>query len=68
CNSFVPGTKVLLADGGTKPIEDVKEGDRVLGTDVESRQNQGRVVTDVRSREGSKTLVTITVDVDGEQG
>ncbi|MFD6716865.1 DNRLRE domain-containing protein [Micromonospora chalcea] len=68
CNSFVPGTKVLLAGGGAKAIEDLKVGDEVLGTDVESGQNQGRAVTDVRSHEGSKTLVTITVDVDGKAG
>ncbi|MCW3844991.1 polymorphic toxin-type HINT domain-containing protein [Micromonospora yasonensis] len=68
CNSFVPGTKVLLADGSTKAIEDLKLGDQVLGTDVESGQNQGRAVTNVRSHEGSKTLVTITVDVDGKAG
>ncbi|MGC4896189.1 RHS repeat-associated core domain-containing protein [Micromonospora sp. DT31] len=60
CNSFVPGTKVLLAGGGTKAIEDLQLGDEVLGTDVESGQNQGRAVTNVRSHEGSKTLVTIT--------
>lgn len=68
CNSFVPGTRVLLADGGTKAIEDLKVGDQVLGTDVESGENQGRTVTNVRSHEGSKTLVTITIDVDGKDG
>jgi RHS repeat-associated protein len=68
CNSFVPGTKVLLADGATKAIEDLKVGDQVLGTDVESGENQGRAVANVRSHEGSKTLVTITVDVDGKAG
>jgi RHS repeat-associated protein len=68
CNSFVPGTRVLLADGETKAIEDLKVGDQVLGTDVESGQNQGRTVANVRSHEGSKTLVTITVDVDGKDG
>ncbi|MEU4770963.1 DNRLRE domain-containing protein [Micromonospora sp. NPDC023644] len=66
CNSFVPGTKVLLANGGTKAIEDLKAGDEVLGTDVESRENQGRTVTSVRSHAGLKRLVTITVD-DGEK-
>ncbi|MEU8299831.1 DNRLRE domain-containing protein [Micromonospora sp. NPDC048909] len=68
CNSFVPGTKVLLASGGTKAIEDLKLGDQVLGADVESGENQSRKVTNVRSHEGRKTLVTITVDVDGKSG
>jgi hypothetical protein len=27
CNSFVPGTKVLTADGSTKPIEEVEPAD-----------------------------------------
>ncbi|KUJ39891.1 hypothetical protein ACZ90_69055, partial [Streptomyces albus subsp. albus] len=36
CHSFLPGTGVLLADGSTKPIEDVKTGDKVTVTDPES--------------------------------
>ncbi|HEY8986861.1 MAG TPA: hypothetical protein VIU15_45740 [Streptomyces sp.] len=28
CNSFVPGIKVLMVDGSTKPIEKVKAGDK----------------------------------------
>jgi hypothetical protein len=68
CNSFVPGTRVLLADGGSKPIEDLQLGDRVLATDVETGENQARPVTDVRNHAGVKKLVTITVDDDGETG
>ena len=30
---FVAGTRVLMADGSTKPIEDVEEGDQVLADD-----------------------------------
>ncbi|MFE9653200.1 DNRLRE domain-containing protein [Micromonospora sp. NPDC006431] len=67
-NSFVPGTKVLMADGGQKSIEDLKVGDQVLATDVESGDNQGRTVTNVRSHEGTKTLITFTVDLDGKDG
>ena len=68
CNSFVPGTRVVLADGGSKAIEDLELGDQVLATDVESGENQGRPVTDVRSHAGVKKLVTITVDSDGKDG
>ncbi|WP_433517740.1 Hint domain-containing homing endonuclease [Nonomuraea sp. CA-143628] len=32
-NSFVPGTKVLMADGSAKPIEGVKIGDQVVAAD-----------------------------------
>ncbi|GLW59581.1 polymorphic toxin-type HINT domain-containing protein [Kitasatospora phosalacinea] len=35
-HSFLPGTKVLLADGSSKPIEDVEVGDRVISTNPES--------------------------------
>ncbi|MFJ8582046.1 DNRLRE domain-containing protein [Micromonospora sp. NPDC093277] len=67
-NSFVPGTKVVMADGSAKEIEQLKVGDGVLATDVESGENQLRTVTDVRSVEGLKTFITFTVDVDGEAG
>ncbi|RKR87797.1 intein/RHS repeat-associated protein [Micromonospora pisi] len=67
-NSFVPGTKVVLADGSSTSIEDLKVGDQVLAADVESGDNQGRTVTNVRSNEGTKTLITFTVDVDGRDG
>lgn len=36
-NSFVPGTGVLMADGTTKPIKDVRVGDQVLSADPETR-------------------------------
>jgi RHS repeat-associated protein len=67
-NSFVPGTKVVMADGSSKAIEDLKVGDRVLATDVESGDNQDRVVTNTRSVEGRKTFITVTVDLDGKAG
>jgi RHS repeat-associated protein len=67
-NSFVPGTRVLLAAGGSKAIEDLRLGDQVLAADVETGQNQYRPVTDVRSVEGKKNLVTLTVDIDGRSG
>jgi RHS repeat-associated protein len=67
-NSFVPGTQVVLADGSTKAIEDLKEGDQVRATDVESGDTRGREVTDTRDNAGNKHLVTLTVDVDGKNG
>ncbi|MEU4564706.1 DNRLRE domain-containing protein [Actinoplanes sp. NPDC023936] len=67
-NSFVPGTKVLLADGNTRNIEDLRLGDRLLAADVESGAVQVRPVTDVRGVAGQKTLITLTVDVDGDAG
>jgi lipoprotein-anchoring transpeptidase ErfK/SrfK len=45
CNSFVPGTEVLMADGTTKPIEDVKTGDKVLATDPKTGRTKVETVT-----------------------
>jgi cytochrome c1 len=65
CNSFVPGTLVLLADGSWKPIEDVELGDEVLAADEDTgHKTEGREVTALITGEGDKTLVTIAV-VDG---
>ncbi|MER7335702.1 MULTISPECIES: polymorphic toxin-type HINT domain-containing protein [unclassified Micromonospora] len=68
CNSFVPGTRVLLADGTSKRIEDVKVGDRVLAADVESGEKQSRPVTHLIKGDGIKKLVTIVIDADGKSG
>ncbi|MFC9845292.1 ricin-type beta-trefoil lectin domain protein [Streptomyces sp. NPDC127595] len=35
-HSFLPGTKVLMADGTTKPIEDVENGDQLAANDPET--------------------------------
>ncbi|RNL85786.1 polymorphic toxin-type HINT domain-containing protein [Halostreptopolyspora alba] len=60
-NSFVPGTRVLLADGSTAPIEDIDTGDSVLATNPETGESGARPVTDTISGEGRKTLVDVTV-------
>ncbi|WP_217235790.1 polymorphic toxin-type HINT domain-containing protein [Streptomyces sp. AC555_RSS877] len=67
-NSFVPGTKVLMADGTTKAIEDVGVGDKVAASDVETDDAQTRTVTRTISGEGAKHLVTVTIDTDGRAG
>lgn len=38
CNSFLPGTGVVMADGTIRAIEDVRIGDLVLATDPETGQ------------------------------
>ncbi|WP_204293146.1 polymorphic toxin-type HINT domain-containing protein [Micromonospora gifhornensis] len=60
-NSFTAGTHVLMADGTTKPIEDVKVGDLVLAADPESRETGERLVTHVINSDGPKELVAITI-------
>ncbi|GGL74840.1 hypothetical protein GCM10010129_18270 [Streptomyces fumigatiscleroticus] len=68
CNSFVPGTLVLMADGTAKPIEDVKNGDKVVATDPETGETSTETVTAEIKGEGVKHLVKITIDTDGDKG
>ncbi|WP_329410362.1 polymorphic toxin-type HINT domain-containing protein [Streptomyces sp. NBC_00704] len=44
-NSFDPRTEVLMADGTTKPIVDVRIGDKVLATDPKTGKSGPRTVT-----------------------
>ncbi|MCG5465869.1 ricin-type beta-trefoil lectin domain protein [Micromonospora sp. MED01] len=67
-NSFVPGTKVLMADGSAKPVEDVKPGDKVQVTDPETGRVEVETVAASIKGEGVKHLVKVTIDTDGEQG
>ncbi|MEV0628661.1 polymorphic toxin-type HINT domain-containing protein [Nonomuraea wenchangensis] len=62
-NSFIAGTRVLMANGETKPIEDVKIGDKVVAADPETGRTESRPVTALIEGEGVKHLVKITVDV-----
>ncbi|WP_404957165.1 polymorphic toxin-type HINT domain-containing protein [Streptomyces sp. 147326] len=68
CNSFVPGTKVLMADGSSKPIEEVQLGDRVVATNAESGATSSQPVVAQIIGEGQKNLVEITIDTDGDNG
>ncbi|CAL9454951.1 Hint domain-containing protein [Streptomyces cellulosae] len=67
-NNFVPGTKVLMADGSAKNIEDLKEGEYVLASDPETGNLQAREITDTRDHSGVKHLITLTVDPGGKDG
>ncbi|MEU9435869.1 ricin-type beta-trefoil lectin domain protein [Streptomyces sp. NPDC048252] len=60
-NSFLPGTRVLMADGTTKPIEDVENGDKVLATDPKTGETAAETVTGEIVGEGVKHLVEVTV-------
>ncbi|WP_406177937.1 ricin-type beta-trefoil lectin domain protein [Streptomyces sp. NBC_00996] len=68
CNSFVPGTPVLMADGTAKPIEDVKNGDKVVATDPETGETSTETVTAEIKGHGLKHLVKVTIDTDGDKG
>ncbi|MFJ4338097.1 polymorphic toxin-type HINT domain-containing protein [Streptomyces sp. NPDC088915] len=65
CNSFLPGTEVLMADGSTKPIEEVKVGDEVLAGDPNTGTTRAETVTAEIKGEGLKRLVRVTVETDG---
>ncbi|MEU3603562.1 polymorphic toxin-type HINT domain-containing protein [Streptomyces sp. NPDC006798] len=67
-NSFVPGTLVLMADGSTKPIEEVRNGDKVVATDPETGETAIETVTAEIKGEGEKKLVQVTIDTDGAEG
>ncbi|MEV4625212.1 ricin-type beta-trefoil lectin domain protein [Micromonospora sp. NPDC049523] len=68
CNSFLPGTAVLMADGSTKPIEDVDIGDEVVATDPETGETRAKQVTDTIIGSGGKDLVVVSIDIDGDRG
>src|SRR5207248_11388781 len=57
-NSFTPDTPVLMADGTTKAIKDVRIGDLVLLTDPLNGRTGGRPVTQLINGEGIKQLVS----------
>jgi RHS repeat-associated protein len=60
-HSFATGTDVLLADGSTKNIEDVKVGDKVEATQPESgRTGPHKVVATITTRD-DKHFADITV-------
>ncbi|MFF2571040.1 polymorphic toxin-type HINT domain-containing protein [Streptomyces sp. NPDC058084] len=68
CNSFVPGTRVLMADGTSKAIDEVQLGDEVMATDETSGATQAKPVVARIIGEGQKNLVEITIDTDGTKG
>ncbi|WP_430792013.1 Hint domain-containing protein, partial [Actinoplanes sp. G11-F43] len=67
-NSFLPGTPVLLADGGTRPIEELRIGDMVAATDPLTGSTSARPVTATIIGDGDKKLIDITIDTDGDRG
>jgi hypothetical protein len=62
-NSFVPGTRVLMADGSTKPIEKVEPGDKVVATDPRTGRTSVQTAAATIVGKGSKDLVRITLKI-----
>ena len=61
CNSFLPGTQVLLADGTRKDIEDVQIGDKVTATDPKTGKTTTRKVVATIITKNDKDFTDITV-------
>ncbi|MFC7806710.1 RHS repeat-associated core domain-containing protein [Streptomyces olivaceus] len=61
CHSFLPGTKVLLSNGTTKPIEDVALGDKIKTTDPETGETTTREVVGTILTKDDKEFVDLTV-------
>ncbi|MEV4433292.1 polymorphic toxin-type HINT domain-containing protein [Streptomyces sp. NPDC049585] len=66
CNSFLPDTEVLMADGKRKKIKDVKVGDKVLAADPASGGNASKPVTKEILGNGRKNLVEISLSGAGD--
>ncbi|WP_228447325.1 polymorphic toxin-type HINT domain-containing protein [Streptomyces paludis] len=58
---FLAGTPVLLADGTTKNIEDIKVGDQVLATNPATGETSAQPVTELLPSEGDKELNKLTI-------
>ncbi|WP_275592942.1 RHS repeat-associated core domain-containing protein [Actinokineospora baliensis] len=67
CNSFIAGTLVLLADGSTKPIEEVRVGD-VVANSAPGGGVEAHPVTDLHITDKDTTYVTLTVAHGGGVG
>lgn len=69
CHSFLPGTRVLLADGTSKKIEDVEKGDVVLATDPDTGETRAKEVIETILTKDDKDFTELTVaTVSGEAG
>ncbi|MFE5995279.1 polymorphic toxin-type HINT domain-containing protein [Streptomyces sp. NPDC056454] len=61
CKCFLAGVEILMADGSTKTIEDVKVGDEVLATDPETGETGPRQVTNLIRTEDDKHFNTLSI-------
>ncbi|WP_331768195.1 polymorphic toxin-type HINT domain-containing protein [Embleya sp. NBC_00896] len=64
CNSFLPETQILMADGLRQPIQDIKPGDVVLATDPETGESKPRTVLASITTEDDKDFADVTVMTD----
>lgn len=60
-NSFTADTPVTMADGSTKPIKDVKVGDKVLATDPQTGETRAEPVVALIRHSGEHSMVLVTL-------
>ncbi|MEO3762946.1 Hint domain-containing protein [Streptomyces sp. B5E4] len=66
CHSFfAAGTRVLLADGGSKRIEDLEIGDRIVVIDPETGKTKVREIVATITTEDDKDFVDLKIKTDG---
>ncbi|MFD1044703.1 Hint domain-containing protein [Kibdelosporangium lantanae] len=68
CHSFPAGTRVLLADGTAKPIEQVQSGDSIASTDPQSGVTASQTVVATWLHEDEPDRTELTIDTDGNAG
>ncbi|MFD8936239.1 polymorphic toxin-type HINT domain-containing protein [Streptomyces sp. NPDC059578] len=64
CKCFLAGTDVLMADGTTKDIEDIKLGDTVQARDPETGESGPREVTRLIRTEDDKQFNELSIATD----
>ena len=67
-SSFLPGTRILLADGTSTPIENIQVGDLVQAADPATGESGPRPVTHLITSYGTKRLVTLSTGPFGRLG
>ncbi|MFD5933062.1 polymorphic toxin-type HINT domain-containing protein [Streptomyces sp. NPDC060333] len=67
-DSFPAGTPVLMADGATRPIEQIEPGDTVLATDPESGVTGPRPVEGTIYTPDDRDFTGITLSADADRG
>ncbi|MEU2549914.1 polymorphic toxin-type HINT domain-containing protein [Streptomyces roseolus] len=67
CHSFLSGTEVLMGDGTTKKIEDIKKGEVIVTADVSTGKEYRKKVTETIRTESDKEFTELTIATsDGE--
>lgn len=64
CNSFPSGVRVLMSDGTTKSIEEVRNGDTVMATDPQTGETAAKTVTATITTPDDKDFTDLTLTDD----